>query len=72
MEQAKGELEQTIAGLTEQMKEIFTRQFRLLNQYFGETFTEIFGGGRAELVLEDPSDVLGCGIESGCARRARR
>ena len=63
VEQAKGELEQTIAGLTEQMKEIFTRQFRLLNQYFGETFTEIFGGGRAELVLEDPSDVLGCGIE---------
>ena len=45
------------------MKEIFAASFAQLNQYFGETFQEIFGGGSAELALEDENDILGCGIE---------
>ena len=45
------------------MKQVFAASFAQLNQYFGETFQEIFGGGSAELVLEDEQDILGCGIE---------
>ena len=45
------------------MKQVFAASFAQLNQYFGETFREIFGGGSAELVLEDEQDILGCGIE---------
>ncbi len=63
LEQAENELRGIIAQLTEQMKETFAASFAQLNQYFGETFREIFGGGSAELALEDESDILGCGIE---------
>ena len=45
------------------MTEIFTREFARINDYFAQTFTEMFGGGRAALVLEDPSDPLASGIE---------
>ena len=60
---AKESLESIITGLTRRMKEIFTEQFDLINKNFSETFTELFGGGRAWMELEDKSDVLNCGIE---------
>lgn len=63
LEKAQAELYEIIRGLTVRMCEIFNSEFAKLNSYFGQTFTEIFGGGHAELVLEDTSDVLGCGIE---------
>jgi len=45
------------------MTEIFVREFARINTYFGETFTEMFGGGKGELLLEDPENPLSCGIE---------
>ena len=45
------------------MKTLFSKQFAVINKIFGETFTELFGGGQAHLELSDPSDVLGSGIE---------
>ena len=45
------------------MKTIFARQFALLNEAFQQTFLELFGGGKATLELEDPEDILNCGIE---------
>ena len=63
LEQAETELRGIIGQLTEQMKQVFAASFAQLNRYFGETFQEIFGGGSAELVLEDEQDILGCGIE---------
>ncbi len=63
VEKAKGELEAVIAQITGEMKTIFTREFQNINQAFGQTFRELFGGGKAALELEDPADVLNCGIE---------
>lgn len=63
LEQAEADLRGIIDQLTEQMKQIFAESFAQLNRYFGETFQEIFGGGSAELALEDEHDILGCGIE---------
>ena len=45
------------------MTAIFGQQFRLIQDSFQETFLDLFGGGQAALELEDPSDILGCGIE---------
>jgi len=45
------------------MREIFAERFEVINQRFQETFAEMFGGGYAELVLEDPEDILNCGID---------
>ena len=63
VERAKKELEMIIAGITDEMKAIFAREFKTINEAFGETFTELFGGGKAALELEDPNDILNCGIE---------
>ena len=60
---AKKELEDIIAQITGEMTEIFQEQFALIDQEFRKAFAELFGGGKAELILEDPEDVLGCGIE---------
>ena len=60
---ARRELENIVGSITREMTEIFLREFARINEYFGQTFTEMFGGGSASLILEDPSDPLACGIE---------
>ena len=45
------------------MRDIFAREFESINKQFKETFLELFGGGRADLELEDKNDILNCGIE---------
>jgi len=63
VENARNELLGIINEITAKMREIFLREFEIINVSFEKTFKELFGGGRASLVLEDPEDVLGCGIE---------
>lgn len=60
---SKHELEGIISDITKQMTEIFTTEFTKINTYFGQTFTEMFGGGKASLELEDANEPLTCGIE---------
>ena len=63
VDRAKKELEEIIADITSEMKTIFAREFKVINEAFGQTFVELFGGGKATLELEDPNDILNCGIE---------
>ena len=63
VQRAKGELETIIGGITGEMKTIFAREFKIINEAFGQTFHELFRGGKATLELEDPDDILNCGIE---------
>jgi len=63
VERAKGELETIIGNITGEMKTIFAREFKVINEAFGQTFHELFRGGKATLELEDPEDILNCGIE---------
>ncbi len=63
VEKAKRELEKIIADITREMQEIFQREFKIIDESFRTTFLELFGGGRAALVLEDENDILNCGIE---------
>ena len=60
---AKKELEGIITQITGEMTSIFKERFGLINETFQQTFLELFGGGKARLELEDPEDVLNCGIE---------
>ncbi|MBR6826235.1 MAG: chromosome segregation protein SMC, partial [Oscillospiraceae bacterium] len=60
---SKKDLEGIIADITAQMTDIFSTEFAKINQYFRETFTEMFRGGKASLELEDPTQPLSCGIE---------
>ncbi len=62
IEKAREELIKMIEELTGKMAERFREQFRRINNHFGETFKDLFDGGKAELVLEDPQDVLECAI----------
>lgn len=63
VEVSREELLKLIDELTVQMKNMFLERFRQINENFGEVFRDLFGGGNAELVLTDPSDILHSGIE---------
>lgn len=63
VQKAKTELLGIIKEITDEMKEVFTTRFREIDECFRQTFLELFGGGKAALVLEDPDNVLECGIE---------
>ena len=60
---AKKELESIIREITQEMTTIFVAEFKKIDEYFGQTFQEMFGGGKGQLVLEDPNEPLNCGIE---------
>jgi chromosome segregation protein len=63
VDKGRVELLGLIDEITNHMREIFIDQFNIINESFGTTFKDLFGGGRASLELEDPNDALECGIE---------
>ncbi len=63
LKDAKEDLTKIISDMETKMKESFLQAFHSINENFNLVFKELFGGGHAELSLEDESDVLNCGIE---------
>ena len=59
---AQVDLGGVISDLMKKMEAQFRTQFAALNENFKQTFTNLFGGGRAELQLVDEKDVLNCDI----------
>ena len=45
------------------MQDTFLRQFSVIERNFAEVFSELFGGGSAEIRLSDRQDVLNCDID---------
>lgn len=64
---SKAELERLIGELTAEMCRIFTESFAIINKNFKEIFVDLFGGGKADLTLTDPDNVLTSGIEINVA-----
>jgi chromosome segregation protein len=60
---SKRELESIIRDITQEMTTIFVTEFQKIDHYFGVVFEEMFGGGKGQLILEDPEQPLTCGIE---------
>ncbi len=60
---SKRELESIIREITQEMTTIFVSEFQKINYHFGVVFEEMFGGGKGQLILEDPEEPLTCGIE---------
>ena len=60
---SKRDLESIIRDITKEMTTIFVSEFQKIDRYFGETFAEMFGGGKGQLILDDPEQPLSCGIE---------
>jgi len=56
-------LESTIREINSISEERFREAFDFINHRFQEVFREVFGGGSATLSLQDPKDLLECGIE---------
>ncbi len=63
LENTMAKLRDIIQDMTNTMKKQFKEKFALINKNFNEIFIELFGGGRAELVLEDEENILECGID---------
>ena len=60
---SKRDLETIIRNITQEMTTIFVAEFQKINHHFGVVFEEMFGGGKGQLILEDPEQPLTCGIE---------
>jgi chromosome segregation protein len=63
VETSRNELLKQIDDLTVHMREIFIERFKQINYHYGIVFSEMFGGGKGELKLADPEDVLNSGID---------
>jgi len=63
LEKSREALLRLVDDLDREMKRLFAETFATVRVYFKEIFAELFGGGTAELKLEDPENLLETGIE---------
>ena len=63
LENTSSKLRGIIAEITENMKTQFKEKFKIINENFGQTFKELFGGGEAKIALQDENNILECGID---------
>jgi chromosome segregation protein len=63
LEEAKTALRKTIQTIDVTSTEMFTKGMAQIRERFHETFRRLFGGGRADLILTEPDDLLNSGIE---------
>lgn len=62
-EESLAKLNKMIEGINSVMEKQFREQFSLIRDNFKYVFSELFGGGTADVVLEDESRCLDCGID---------
>lgn len=63
LESAKQSLENIIKRLESDMRRMFAEAVEKIGVSFKRVFTELFGGGDAEIVITDPENMLESGIE---------
>jgi chromosome segregation protein len=60
---SKGQLQQLINRLNKKSREKFKESFEQIRVHFQQVFRKLFGGGKADIVLEDADDILDAPIE---------
>ncbi|MBM3848254.1 MAG: chromosome segregation protein SMC, partial [Verrucomicrobia bacterium] len=60
---AKASLMEVLGKINVQTREMFSATFNQIRDNFRAMFMEIFGGGKADLILTDENDVLESGID---------
>src|SRR5690606_23679223 len=63
LEAAKDALEDIIRRINAESRRLFLETFESIRVHFQELYRKLFGGGEGDIVLEDPDDVLECGID---------
>jgi len=63
LETAIAQLQEAIDTINKTTRERFVETFKSVNEMFQQVFPRLFSGGKAELKLTDPSDMLGTGVE---------
>ncbi|MBR2906906.1 MAG: chromosome segregation protein SMC [Clostridia bacterium] len=63
LQKTKNNLVKILDDLTVEMREAFENAFSEINTHFKRIFSELFGGGQAELLLSEPENPLESGIE---------
>lgn len=61
--EARTTLEEIIRKINSESRRLFLESFTKIQIEFRELFRKLFGGGDGDLILEDPDDVLDCGID---------
>ena len=60
---AKAQLLEIISRINVQTRQMFVETFEKIRDNFRSLFVEVFGGGKADLILVDENDVLESGID---------
>ena len=63
LSQGRQALQAIIDQINADSRKLFADMLTVVRQHFQELFRKVFGGGQADIVLEDESDVLESGIE---------
>jgi chromosome segregation protein len=63
LNESKNQLQQLIIRLNKQSRDKFAETFEKIRVNFQEIFRKLFGGGKADVLLEDSEDILEAGIE---------
>jgi len=63
LQEAKEDLEKVTREIREESTELFLKTYEKIRKNFHSMFRRLFGGGRGELKLTDPENVLESGVE---------
>lgn len=63
LEAARDTLRDMVRRINEESRRMFVESFNCVQGHFRQLFRQLFGGGEADVILEDPEDVLDCAID---------
>jgi chromosome segregation protein len=63
LNQSKATLDEIIHKINQDSQRLFTETLESIRGHFSDLFRKLFGGGRADIILENEADVLESGIE---------
>lgn len=61
--EAKQTLDDIIRKINAESRRLFQETFETIRKNFQDLFRQVFGGGEGDIILEDPNDILDCGID---------